>query len=152
MHHHLDQNILLTPKEGTRKDQEDPVIYNNEIELLSQGIKDELDILTKIANTIEKTEEEEAQIRDEVNHIILESEKVHGALAQRLVNIDDLYQLLAELEQDLMDMRRHGNTASHERRARITDPETISKDRVESLITELGNRRDHLSSTYKKRN
>ena len=46
--------------EGTRKDQDDPVIYNNEIELLSQGIKDEIEILAKIANTIEKTEEEEA--------------------------------------------------------------------------------------------
>ena len=40
--------------EGTRKDQEDPVIYNNEIELLSQGIKDKLKILAKIAKTIEK--------------------------------------------------------------------------------------------------
>ena len=81
--------------------------------------------------------------------MILESEKEHGALPQRLITVEDLYQLLAELEQDLMDMRRHGNIASHERRARITDPETISKDRVDSLITELGNCRDHLSSTYK---
>ena len=48
-----------------------------------------------------------------------------------------------------MDLRRNGNTASHKRRARSTDPKTISKDRVESLITELGNCRDHLSTTYK---
>ena len=52
--HHLDQKILPTPMEGTRKDQEDPVIYNNEIELLSQGIKDKLEILAKISNTISK--------------------------------------------------------------------------------------------------
>ena len=54
VHHYLDQNSLPTPEEGTRKDQEDPVIYNNEIELLSQGIKGKLEILAKIANTIEK--------------------------------------------------------------------------------------------------
>ena len=67
VHHHLDQKILPTPMEGTRKDQEDPVIYNSKIELISQGIKDRLEILAKIGKTIEKTEEEEIQIRSEVN-------------------------------------------------------------------------------------
>ena len=52
VHHHLDQNILPTPKEGTRENQEDAAIYNNEMELLSQGIKDKLDILAKITNRI----------------------------------------------------------------------------------------------------
>ena len=149
MPHHLDQNILPTPKEGTRKDQEDPVIYNNEIELLSQGIKDKLEILTKIANTIEKTEEEETQIRNEVNEMLHESEKEHGALAQRLVNIDDLYHLLTELEQDLMDLRRQGDWTSPERRTRFAESEANPKERIEAVITELGNHRDHLSSTYK---
>ena len=51
--------------------------------------------LTKIADTINKTGEEETQIRDGLNHMILESEKVHGPLAQRLFTIEDLYQLLA---------------------------------------------------------
>ena len=40
VHHHLDQNILPTAKEGTREDQDDAAIYNDEMELLSQGIKD----------------------------------------------------------------------------------------------------------------
>ena len=52
----------------------------------------------RLLTQLKKTEEEETQIRDEVNHMILESEKEHGALAQRLVTIKDLYQLLAELE------------------------------------------------------
>ena len=59
VHHHLDQKILPTPMEGTRKDQEDPVIYNNEIELLSQGIKDKLEILAKMPTKLKTTEEEE---------------------------------------------------------------------------------------------
>ena len=40
--HYLDQSSLPTPEEGTRTELEDRVIFNNEIELLSQGIKDKL--------------------------------------------------------------------------------------------------------------
>ena len=46
-----------------------------------------------------------------------------------------------------MDMRKHGNIVSHERRTRITDPEAISKDRIESLITELGNYKDDVPNS-----
>ena len=128
---------LPTPDDGSRKGQDNPVIYNNEIQLISQEIKDKLKTLSKIANTIEKIEEEESQIRDDVNQMILESEKEHGALAQRLVNIDDLYNLLAELERDLMDLRRHGNITPHERRTWFAEPEATPKDRIESVIAEL---------------
>ena len=134
--------------EGHRKYQEDPVIYNNEIELLSQEIKDKLDILTKIANKIEKTEEEEIQIRNEVNQMLQESKKEHGALAQRIVDINDLYQLLAELERDLVSQRRQGNRTPPERRTRFAESKAHSKERIEAVTIELGNRRDHLSSTY----
>ena len=96
-----------------------------------------------------KTIEEEAQIRNEVNQMMQESENEHGALAQRLVNIDDLYQLLAELEQDLMDLRRHRDRKPPERRTRFAESDATPKDRIESVITKLGNCRDHLSSTYK---
>ena len=98
VHHHLDQNILPTPKEGNRENQEDPAIYNYEMELLSQGIKDKLDILAKITNRIEIIEKEETKISSEVHQMLQESEKDHGASAQRLVDIDNLHQVLAELE------------------------------------------------------
>ena len=104
---------------------------------------------TKIADTINKTEEEEKQVREELNHVILESEKVHGPLAERLVTLEDQYQLLAELERELMDIRSKGNIVTHKKRVMVADTETISRDRIESLINELGNRRDHLSATYK---
>ena len=35
VYHHLDKNILPTPKEGTRKNQEDAAIDNDEMKLLS---------------------------------------------------------------------------------------------------------------------
>ena len=139
MHHHLDQNILPTPKEGTRKDQEDPVIYNDEIELLSQGIKDKLDILAKIANKIENIEKEETKIRNEVHQMLQKSKKEHGELAQRLVNIDNLYQLLAELERDLVDLRRQGNKTPSERKTRCAESEAPSKEQIEAVVTELQN-------------
>ena len=81
--------------------------------------------------------------------MIHESENEHGALAQRLVNYDDLQHLIAELEGDLKDMRRHGNIRPHERRTKFAEPEATSKNRNDSLINELGNRKNHLSSTYK---
>ena len=71
------------------------------------------------------------------------------ALVQRLVNIDDIYHLLADLEQDLMDLRRQGNRTPPERRTQFTESETNYKERIEAVITELEKHRNYLSSTYK---
>ena len=68
---------------------------------------------------------------------------------KKLVNINDLYQLLTELEQDLVDLRRQGNRTPPERRNRFAESEANPKERIEALITELGNCRSHLSSLYK---
>ena len=81
--------------------------------------------------------------------MLQESKKEHGALSQRLVDIDNLYQILAELEQDLMDLRKQGNRTSPERRTRFAKSEALSKERIETVITKLGNPRDNLSTTYK---
>ena len=66
--------------------------------VLTKETSDKLRILTTIADTIDKAWEEENQVREHLNHIILKSEKVHGPLAERLVTLEDQYQLLAELE------------------------------------------------------
>ena len=100
---------MPTPKAGTRGDQEELVIYENELQTLAKETRDKLQTLTKIADTIDKAEEEEKQVREDLNHIILESEKVHGPLAERLVTLEDQYQLLAKLERELMDIRKRGN-------------------------------------------
>ena len=81
--------------------------------------------------------------------MLQESEKEHGVLAQRLVDIDNLYQILAKLEWDVVDLRKQGNRTSSERKTRFTESEAPSKERIETVITELGNRKDHLSTTYK---
>ena len=105
--------------------------------------------LTKIVDTINKAGEEENQVKEDLNHIILKSEKVHEPLSKRLVTLEDQYQLLAELERELMDIRRRGNILTHVKRLKVADTETISQDKIESLRNELENHRDHLSTTYK---
>ena len=134
---------MPTPKAGTQGEQDEPVIYDNELQLLSKETRDKLQTLTKTADTINKAREEETQIRDGLNHMILESEKVHRPLAQILVTLEDLYQLLAELDLELMDIRSKGNIVTHEKRVKVADTETISQDKIESLINKLENCRDH---------
>ena len=94
---------------------EEPVIYENEMQALTKETRDKLQTLTRIADTINKAGEEENQVREDLNHIILESEKVHGPLSERLVTLDDQYQLLAELERELMDIRKRGNIITQEK-------------------------------------
>ena len=96
------------------------------MELLSQGIKDKLDILAKITNRIEIIEKEEAKIRDEVHQMLQQSEKEHRALAKRLVDIDNLYQLLVGLARVLLDLRRKGNRTPSERKTRFAESEAPS--------------------------
>ena len=52
--HYLGQDKLSTPEDDTRKERNDPVIYSNKMQLLSQEIKDKLETLSKIANTMKK--------------------------------------------------------------------------------------------------
>ena len=48
-----------------------------------------------------------------------------------------------------MDLRRCGDRTPPERRTRFAESEAIPRERIEAVITELGNCRDHLSTTYK---
>ena len=63
----MEQNILPSAKEGVKEDQNDVAIYNNEMELLPQGIKDKLNILTQIQSRTETMEKEEAKIREDIH-------------------------------------------------------------------------------------
>ena len=92
----MEQNVIPSAKEGVREGQEDAAIYNNEMELLPQGIKDKLNILTQIQSRI-KTMEKEAKIREDIHKIMIESKIEHGVLFQRLVEIDRLDKTLMEL-------------------------------------------------------
>ena len=130
---HLDKDQLPTPRAGNRGNQEEPIIYENELQALTKETRDKLQKLTRIADAIDKAGEEENQVREDLNHIILESEKVHGPLSERLVNLDDQYQLLAKLERELMDIRKRGNIITHEKRVKVVNTETISQDTIESL-------------------
>ena len=145
----LDKDTLPTPRTGNQENPEELDIYENELQSLAQETRDKLQTLTKIQDAIDKAGEEETQVREDLNHIILERENEHGPLAGRLVTLDDQYQLLAELEQELMDIRKRGNIITHEKRVKVVNTETISQDTIESLRKELESRRDDLSIAYK---
>ena len=51
------------------------------MELLPQGIKDKLNILTQIQSRIETMEKEEAKIREDIHKMMLESKIEHGVLS-----------------------------------------------------------------------
>ena len=85
------------------------VVYENEIQTLSQETRDKLTIINKIQDTIEKVGEEETRVREELNRFTIEAEKEHGPLANNLVTLDKKYKVLADLELELMDIRNRGN-------------------------------------------
>ena len=92
----MEQNILPSAKEGVREDQNEAAIYNTEMELLPQGIKDKLNILTQIQSRTETMEKEEAKIRENIHKMMVESKVKHGILSKRLVEIDQLDKTLVE--------------------------------------------------------
>ena len=145
----LERDTLPTPRIGNREDPEELNIYENELQSLAQETRDKLQTLTKIQDAIDKAGEEETQVREDLNRIILESENEHGPLAERLVTLDDQYQVLAELEQELMDIRNRGNIITHEKTVKVANTETLSQDTIESLRKELADRRDDLSTADK---
>ena len=118
------------------------------MELLPQGIKDKLNILTQIQSRTETMEKEEAKIREDIHKMIVKSEVEHGNLSKRLIDIDQSDKTLVELEQDLLNLRRNGRKAP-DRRIRIVEPETPSKDIFETVEKELGIHSSHLSTAYK---
>ena len=87
--HLLGKDTLPTPRAGNREDHEELVIYEDELQSITKETRDKLQTLTKIADAIDKAGEEETQVREDLNHIILESENEHGTLAGRLVILDD---------------------------------------------------------------
>ena len=73
----MEQNILPTAKEVVREDQNEAAIYNTEVELLPQGIKDKLNILTQIQSRTETMEKEEAKIREDIHKMMVKSQVEH---------------------------------------------------------------------------
>ena len=125
IHHLIDKNTLPTPRAGTRENPDELVIYESELQSLAQETRDKLTTLAKIQDAIEKVGEEETQVREELNWFIIEAEKEHGPLADKLVTLDEKYQVLADLELELMDIRRRGNIIAYEKAGQTPNIETL---------------------------
>ena len=149
IHHLISKNTLPTPRARTRANPDELVIYESELQSLAQETRDKLTTLAKIQDAIEKVGEEETQVREELNRFIVEAEKEHGPLADKLVTLDEKYQVLADLELELMDIRRRGNIIAHEKTVKIANTETLSQETIESLRKDLEECKDDLSAVYK---
>ena len=125
--------MLPTPRDGIREDHAEPFVYKNELQSLTQKTRDKLQTLTEIADSIVSVEEEETQVKEELNCIILEGDKEHGPLAERLVTLDDQYKFLTKLEQELMDIRKKGNIITYEKGGNIENTRHISLDARERV-------------------
>ena len=51
---HLDKDQLPTPRAGNRIEQEEPIIYENELQALTKETRDKLQKLTRIVDAIDK--------------------------------------------------------------------------------------------------
>ena len=94
--------------------------------MLSQETRDKLTTLDKIQDTIEKVGEEETQVREELNQFIIEAEKEHGPLADKFVTLDKKYQVLTNLDLELIDIRKRGNIIAYERAGQAPNIDTLS--------------------------
>ena len=88
---------LPTLKAGNREDPYELAIYINELPTITKDTREKIQTLTKIPDTIDKTDQEEQKVRTELNNYVIKSEGAHGPLADKLVTPDDKYKLLAEL-------------------------------------------------------
>ena len=149
IHHLIGKNTLPTPRAGTRENPDELVLYENKLQSLAQETKDKLTTLAKIKNAIEKVGEEETQVREELNRLIVEAEKEHGPLADKLVTLDEKYQVLADLELELMDIRRRGNIVAYVKTVKIANTETLSQETIEFLRKDLEEHKDDLSTAQK---
>ena len=61
----MEKEQLPTPKAGSREDQDELATYKNELPTITKETREKLQTLTKIAETIDKTEEEEKKVREE---------------------------------------------------------------------------------------
>ena len=93
IHHLISKNTLPTPRAGTRANPDELVIYESELQSLAQETRDKLTTLTRIQDDIEKVGEEETQVREELTRFIIEAEKEHGPLEDKLVTLNEKYQV-----------------------------------------------------------
>ena len=80
IHHFLQKNKLPTLVAGTRESSDEPSIYENELQALSQETRDKLAKLEQLQDTIAKVTEEENQVRERLNQFIIEAKQEHGSL------------------------------------------------------------------------
>ena len=126
----------------------EPFIYKNELQSITQGTRSKLQILNEMTNSIVSVEEEESKIRNELSNIILKGEKEHGPLAERLVNLEDQYMLLTDLEQELMDIKVKGNIIAYEKGGRAGNSTVNSLDKGKSQMEEPESNTGGPSTTY----
>ena len=86
----LERGKLPTVVAGTRQSPDEPSIFENELQTLSQDTRDKLSKLEKIQVNIEKLNVEERQIKEKVIQYTAPCQQEHGGpLPERLVTLDE---------------------------------------------------------------
>ena len=146
----LERGKLPTVIVGTRQNTDEPPIFENELQTLSQDTRDKLSKLEKIQVNIEKLNVEERQIKEKVIQYTAACQQEHGGpLPERLVTLDEKYNELAGLELELMDIRKKKNIIAYEKSVKIASTETLSTETIDSIRKDLGERKDELSAAFK---
>ena len=72
--YYLQLEKLLEIRNGIRGDPTEPIIYENELQLITQQTRSKLQILKAIATLITNIEKEEAELKNELNNKIFRDE------------------------------------------------------------------------------
>ena len=144
----LQKDKLPAMVSGTRQSSEENSIFESELHVLSQEIRDKLSNLQRITDTLAKSQDEEIKIRKEHKKFVLEAEKEHGPLDNKFVMLDNKYKMLANLELELMDIRNKGNIFEYERTEQAPSIEIILQETKESLRRDVEKLREDLSTVY----
>ena len=75
IHKLICKDTLPTPRTGTRVSQDELAVYENEIQTLSKENRNKLTIINKIKDKIEKVDEEETRVREELNGFTIEAKR-----------------------------------------------------------------------------
>ena len=78
-----------------------------------------------------------------------EIEAIHGPLTDKVAKLDKIYTTLVDLELELDDIRKRDNIIAYEKKARVSNDDTISQERVDKFKDELESRRITLNDTCK---
>ena len=137
---------LPITRNGIKEDPTEPLIYENELQSITQETRSKLQILNRMATLIANIEEEESELKNELSNTILREE--YEPLTERLVKLEEQYKVFSELNQELMDIKETGDIITHEKGISDRTPIENSINEEDSQRKALGNSINEPGTTH----